>query len=138
MYLSDPEKECIYFKKRTNTIKAAIEEGCDIYPAFFFGNTSLFTTVGAGGKSPTSKLFAKLSRSLRMSVIFFYGRFFLPIPYRHPIKMVTGVVVKVEQSANPTEAQIKEVQDRVIQSITDMYNSSGKKPDWELRPLVII
>ena len=72
-----------------------------------------------------------------MSIVFFYGRFFLPIPIRHPIKMVSCDVVKVEQCDSPTEEQVKDVQNRVIASLQKMYDTSGKKPDWEQRPLVI-
>ena len=50
--------------------------------------------------------------------------------------MVTAEIVKVQQNDNPTAEQVAEVQERVIQSITNMYNSP-KKPAWETRPLVI-
>ena len=58
------------------------------------------------------------------------------IPYQHPLKMVTAEVVKVQQNDSPTAEQVAEVQERVMQSIINMYNSS-KKPTWETRPLVI-
>ena len=138
MFLSDAEKECIYFKKRYNTCKAAIENGCDIVPTYFFGNTKQFEVIGSSSSgSWFSKVMARLSRKLRMSIVFFYGRFFLPIPIRHPIKMVTCDVVRIEQCDNPTEEQVKDVQNRVIASLTKMYEKSDKKPLWETRPLVI-
>ena len=138
MFLSDAENECIYFKKRYNTCKAAIENGCDIVPTYFFGNTKQFEVIGSSTSgSWFSKVLARLSRKLRMSIVFFYGRFFLPIPFRHPIKMVSCEVVKVEQCDNPTEAQVKDVQNRVMASLTRMYETSGKKPSWETRPLII-
>lgn len=82
MYFSE-----IYFKKRLNTVKVAIEEGAHIIPVFFFGNTRIFSVVG--GQNQDSWV-ARLSRKLRASIFFFYGRQGLPVPYRHPLKMAAG------------------------------------------------
>lgn len=132
MYLASDQEEGLYLNKRQSTIKAAIEEGIDIVPTFFFGNSRLLTTVGGKG---SDSWVSKLSRRLRMSVIFFYGRGYLPIPYRHPIHMVTGDVVTVVQKNGPSEEEIQEVHRRVVEAVTKLYNAH--KPEWETRPLRI-
>lgn len=130
MYLVSRTEEAIYLKKRRNTIKLAIEEGAHIVPIFFFGNSNLFHVVGSG-----NSWLAKLSRKLRASIVLFYGRFFLPIPFRHPIHMVSGDIVYVKQKLNPSEEEIDEVLNAVITSVQTVYEK--KKPAWETRPLVV-
>mmetsp|Transcript_36053 Transcript_36053/g.36740 ORF Transcript_36053/g.36740 Transcript_36053/m.36740 type:complete len:324 (+) Transcript_36053:127-1098(+) len=132
MYGINNDTECVYFKKRQNTIKAAIQEGAHIIPAFFFGNTRLFTVINGQG---SDSWIARWSRRMRMSLCVFYGRHYLPVPYRHPLKMVTGEVVRVVQRDNPTEEEITGVQQRVIEAVEKLYKL--KKPNWETRPLVI-
>lgn len=133
MFLVNEESEKIYFKSRQGAVKAAIQEGAHIIPVFFFGNTKVFKVVGQNG---TDSFLAKLSRRLRASVVLFYGRYGLPVPFRHPIHFVTGDMVKVVQNDNPTEVEINEVQAKVIISIEKLYKE--KRPEWETRPLIIL
>ncbi len=121
----------IYLKKRHNTIKIAIQEGADIVPVFFFGNTRIFHRIGSG----IDAFMSKLSRKLRTSILFFYGRHFLPVPIRHPIRMVSGEIVRVKQADNPSTEQIQQTLDRVINATKSLHDE--KKPDWETRSLVI-
>lgn len=131
MYLLNDQTEAIFLKKRLNTVRIAIQEGAHIVPLFFFGNSRLFDVAG---NSPDSWL-ARFSRKIRTSLLFFYGRQGLPVPYRHPIRMVTGEIVKVEQKDNPSEEEVQKVMDQVVESFTRLY--AEKKPAWETRPLVI-
>ena len=99
MYVVNEATEALYLKSRQNTIKAAIQEGADIVPIFFFGNSRLFTVLGANkeGNGAESGL-AKMSRKFRASILFLYGRHFLPVPYRQHLHMATGNVVSVTQN----------------------------------------
>jgi hypothetical protein len=133
MYLVDKnnkEVESIYFKNRGNTVKMAIQQGANIIPVFFFGNTQLFSVIGS------NNWLAKLSRKLKASIVFFYGRNYLPVPYRHPLKMISGEIVEVKQIDNPSEQEIQEIMEKVIKSIQDVYEK--KKPVWEKRKLNIL
>lgn len=131
MYLMNSSTEEVFLRKRRNTVKVAIQEGADIVPVFFFGNSRLFNIVG--GKSSNSWL-SQLSRRLRMSLIFFYGRHYLPVPFRHPLHMQSGNIVCVKQCDNPSDDQIDEVLNKLTESVQQLYSC---KPDWEDRPLVI-
>jgi diacylglycerol O-acyltransferase 2, plant len=132
MYLTNSEHEVIYLRKRLETIKLAIRHGAHIVPAYFFGNTKIFNVVGEG-KRP---FLAKLSRKIRASIIFFYGRQFLTVPYRHPIHLVFGEIIEVKQNDHPTDAEAHELMNRVIAVVEKLYKE--KRPDWEDRPLVIL
>lgn len=59
----------------------------------------------------------------------------LPVPFRQPLRMVTGDIVLVKQNSSPSEEEINEVLDRVIAAVSKLYDT--KKPEWETRPLVI-
>lgn len=131
MYLISPEKEEIFLLKRKNTIKTAIQEGAHIVPAFFFGNTRLFNIAGASG---SNSFLSQFSRKIRASIVLFYGRHYLPVPFRHPIRASFGEVVEVKQNDNPTDEEIQEVMDRVKKSLEGVY---ARRPEWEKRPLVI-
>jgi hypothetical protein len=131
IFLVSEEEEAIYLRKRRSTVRAAIQEGADIVPTFFFGNSKLFKIVGKG----TDSFLSKLSRRLRTSIVLFYGRNYLPIPLRHPMCMVSGEVVDVVQMESPTDAEIDEVMGRVVKSVEDLYEK--KRPEWEKRPLII-
>ena len=137
MYLMNSKTESIYFRKRFNTVKAAIQEGANIVPIFCFGNTKIFTALNetVNSKEGKESFLSRFSRKFRASIVFFYGRHYLPVPYRHPIKLVTGEIVEVTQISEPTPEQVQEVMEKVIQSIQRMYEQ--KKPDWETRPLII-
>jgi 2-acylglycerol O-acyltransferase 2 len=131
MYLVSPEKEEIFLLKRKNTIKTAIQEGANIIPAFFFGNTRLFNIAGASG---SDSFLSRFSRKIRASIVLFYGRHYLPVPFRHPIRITFGEVVEIKQNDNPSEEEILEVMERVKKSVEGVYE---RRPEWEKRPLVI-
>jgi 2-acylglycerol O-acyltransferase 2 len=133
IYLINDKTEQIYLKERKGFVKAAIQEGAAIVPTFFFGNSRLFTIVGGSGS--TDSFLAKLSRSLKMSIIFFYGRFYLPIPFRRPLLMVLGKPIEVKQKDNPTIEEIDEVLEKLQESVTKLYYE--KRPSWETRPFEI-
>lgn len=101
-------------------------------PTFFYGNSSILTAIGGKG---SESFLSKLSRRLRLSVMLFHGRWYLPVPYRHPIRLVTGGVVSIEQKSSPTEEEVLEVLGRVVVAVETLYKES--RPDWEHRPLVI-
>jgi hypothetical protein len=132
MYLVNAEKESVFLNKRSNTVKLMIKEGANIIPVFFFGNTRLFNVAGASG---SDSFLSKISRKLRASLVIFYGRHYLPVPFRHPLRMVSGKIVEVKQNDNPTDEEVAEVMERVKQSLRELYET--KKPEWETRPFEI-
>lgn len=132
MYHTNDSTEEIYFLSRKGIIKIALEEGADIIPTFFFGNSKLFKVLGGQG---SDSWVAKLSRRLKASIFFFYGRHGLPVPIRHPLRMVTGEIISVTQTDNPSQEDIDSLHGKVVDAIKKLYNE--KKPEWETRPLII-
>ena len=134
MYLVSDTSEGLYLKKRQSTIKAAIQEGAHIVPAFFFGNSRLFHILGASSNKNESWI-SKFSRKFRASILLFYGRNGLPVPYRQHLHMATGLIINVKQNDNPSEEEVNNVLGEVIMEVMKLYER--KKPSWEDRPLVI-
>lgn len=133
MYITSTREETIYLRKRLGTVKLAIQQGAHIVPGFFFGNTRLFDVPGNTG---SESFFSKISRKIRASIIFFYGRNFLTVPYRHPIRLVFGEPIKVTQKDEPTDEEVQETLNKVIAEVEKVYKE--KRPEWEDRPLVIL
>ncbi len=133
MYVTNTYEETIYLRKRFGTVKLAIQQGANIIPVFFFGNSSIFDVPGGSGKE---SFLSRISRRLRASIIFFYGRQFLTVPYRHPIHVVYGEPVEVKQNDNPTNEEVAEMLQKVIDAVEKLYKE--KHPSWEDRPLVVL
>ena len=74
-----------YLRKRKGFASLAGEAGARLIPSYVFGQTQFFDQLS------TSKGFAsRLSRTLRMSLTLFWGKFGLPIPHLAPVAMVFG------------------------------------------------
>lgn len=128
MFLDTTDAERIYLRKRAGFVKLAIREGAHIVPVFFFGNTKTLLKLN----SPILEL---ISRKVKASIIIFYGRWGLPIPFRHPIKMVLGKPIRVQQCETPTDAEVGQKLSEVVDAIAELYKKH--RPEWETRPLII-
>jgi hypothetical protein len=73
LFKSSRKEERLYLKKRKGFVKLALREGVDIVPAYMFGNTSVLTVLKHGP-------LAALSRKLQVSLTYFWGKYYLPIP----------------------------------------------------------
>ena len=134
IFVCNHETEDIYFKNRKQIIRLALEEGINIIPGFFYGNSKIFNPLGTRGG--TDSWLSRISRKLRASIVFYTGRNGLPVPLRHPLKMVIGDIIPVECAiAHPTDQQVDEFHKQVMDAIASMYEEY--KPEWEKRKLVI-
>eukprot|EP01053_Blabericola_migrator_P005267 Blabericola_migrator_1__5266@NODE_2704_length_2441_cov_232_012637_g1691_i0_p4_GENE_NODE_2704_length_2441_cov_232_012637_g1691_i0NODE_2704_length_2441_cov_232_012637_g1691_i0_p4_ORF_typecomplete_len116_score9_35DAGAT/PF03982_13/4_8e23_NODE_2704_length_2441_cov_232_012637_g1691_i018372184 len=73
LFLSNSEKEELYFNRRKGCIKLAMETGADVVVCYLFGNT-LFYKLYASAAS------AHISRVLRSSITAFWGPYGLIPP----------------------------------------------------------
>ncbi len=81
LFKSSRKEERLYLKKRKGFIKVAMREGADIIPIYLFGNTSVLTVMKSGP-------LAKLSRKLQVSLTYFWGKFYLPIPRNDKVRSI--------------------------------------------------
>jgi 2-acylglycerol O-acyltransferase 2 len=73
LFKSSRKEERLYLSKRKGFIKLALQENVDVIPVYLFGNTSVLTVVKTG-------VLADLSRRLGVSLTYFWGKWYLPIP----------------------------------------------------------
>lgn len=79
-------------------------------------------------------------------IFFFYGRFYLPLPYKRQVITVLGKPINIRQlikrshdtvyPIDPTQDEMKLVYETFKEELQRVYNTY--KPSWEDRPLVIM
>lgn len=73
LFMSSRDEERLFLSQRKGFIKLALTEGVDVIPVYLFGNTSVLTVLRTG-------ILATLSRKLQVSLTYFWGKYYLPIP----------------------------------------------------------
>eukprot|EP00299_Pterocystis_sp_00344_P006111 c17884_g1_i1.p1 GENE.c17884_g1_i1~~c17884_g1_i1.p1 ORF type:complete len:321 (+),score=29.96 c17884_g1_i1:129-1091(+) len=134
MFLGSDQCEHIKLKTRKGFIKLALQAGADIVPTFYLGNSKLFVRVVS-----SDSFLANLSRKVRASLIPFYGRWMLPIPFRHRVVVLQGNPIRCEKAIpNPTPEQIDQVHTQFTEALVGLYYRHRHLiSGWENRELVV-
>ena len=90
-------------------------------------------------KPPAGSLLSWLSRKAGVSLLLFYGRWYLPIPYRVPITLLCSQAIRVQQTAEPTKEQVDTLHERVMSEVTSLFYKHREEagPEWKNKELVI-
>src|SRR3989338_7294328 len=112
LFLSSREKEAVFMKHRTGIIRISLEQRAPILPIYMFGNTQFFDQAGFS--------FSRISRSLKMSLTFFYCQYYLPIPY--PTKSVIVMGRPLDLPPGNSKEAIEAVQTQWISEVKRLYN----------------
>ena len=86
LFKSSRKEERLYLSKRKGFIKLALQENVDIIPVYLFGNTSVLTVVKTG-------VLADLSRRLGVSLTYFWGKWYLPIPRDYKVRVIEHISI---------------------------------------------
>ena len=115
-----PGKETFLLKRRRGLVRIALQTGTPLVPFVCFGNTNAVEP-----KSDEFGLMEAISRLLGISLIYPAGRFLLPVPRRVPVTIVIGVPLTMPNGgmpiAEPTDAQVDELHERLIKELTAVY-----------------
>ena len=135
LFLCDLHVERVYLRQRMGFCKLALATGADISLLYVFGATQLFDFI----KPPPDSHLSRLSRRLSVSLLLFYGRFFLPIPYRRRITIACGQSLRCTQTERPSREEVSELHSRVLAAVETLYAAGRKEagPEWVNKPLVI-
>jgi len=128
IFLSSKNEEKIFLKERKGFIRIALQRGLSLVPVYHFGNTQLYDYYGLSA----------LSRRSRLSLLLFYGRFFSPIPYQHPLMMVIGKPIEVKQVAEPTNEQINELHEKFCAELKELFDRNKEQFGWGHKQLEIL
>ena len=104
---------------------------CTLVPCYLFGNTQLLSL--AYGHSSVKDL----SRKLGFALITFWGRCFLPLPYRLPVLGVMGTPIQVEKNLNPSDELVEKYQEQLISSMMELFDKYKVHYGWENKTLVV-
>eukprot|EP01053_Blabericola_migrator_P001078 Blabericola_migrator_1__1077@NODE_1274_length_4917_cov_213_694021_g859_i0_p3_GENE_NODE_1274_length_4917_cov_213_694021_g859_i0NODE_1274_length_4917_cov_213_694021_g859_i0_p3_ORF_typecomplete_len376_score34_78DAGAT/PF03982_13/2_8e32Acyltransferase/PF01553_21/0_018DUF3487/PF11990_8/0_054DUF3487/PF11990_8/2_4e03DUF3487/PF11990_8/3_7e03_NODE_1274_length_4917_cov_213_694021_g859_i018102937 len=120
LFLSSPDKESIYFQNRKGCIKLAMESGADVVVTYFFGSSMWYRLL-------CSEQTAYISRQLKISITFFFGRFWTCIPHYSKLLGVTSRIIPIsDYSTNPediTPGTLTAEHARVMREIKRLYES---------------
>jgi hypothetical protein len=127
--------EQVYLNERKGFCKLALTLGADISPIYLYGATQLFDSVKPGVDS----FLSRWCRRLGMSVMLFWGRGWLPIPYRRSIVAVCGKSLTCKQVERPSQVEVDELHRRVVEAVKELYEEHREEagPEWVSRPLII-
>eukprot|EP01126_Amoeba_proteus_P053637 TRINITY_DN654_c0_g2_i4.p1 TRINITY_DN654_c0_g2~~TRINITY_DN654_c0_g2_i4.p1 ORF type:complete len:331 (+),score=51.20 TRINITY_DN654_c0_g2_i4:21-1013(+) len=123
LFLSSREEEVVFMKERKSIVRIAMKENAKIIPAYTFGNTQHFDQLATG-----NGFFSKLSRKMRMSLTYFWGRYYLPIPYLGKSAIVLGRPIDFPEGES--EEELNDFHRRWIESVQDIYERYKHLADY--------
>lgn len=71
------------------------------------------------------------------ATILFWGRFFLPIPYRTPIVGVMAKPIPVVQCDNPSNEEIDRLHEQLLVAMQELFDSHKNAYGWGDKKLLI-
>eukprot|EP01035_Chromulina_nebulosa_P019352 gene19352-25217_t len=129
---TDRYQECIILKSRGGICKLALTTGSYLIPSYIFGNSKCLSIW-----YDKYGIMLKLSRLFRVSIVFFWGRWYLPIPYRTPILGVLGEPIHVVKNENPTQQDVNELLSILEVKIKELFDKHKAAYGWENVELII-
>lgn len=131
--------ECILLKERIGVVKLAIRTGASIVPCYIYGNTKLLSCWAGDGIPYGRTILSKISRKIGFALIFFHGRFGLPIPRRIPLLSVIGKPIPTfqVQCEEPSMELISTIQDQLISDMQELFDKYKHLYGWDDKRLVI-
>ncbi len=131
--------EAIVLQDRKGLVKLAIRTGAAIVPCYLFGNTKLYSMWYGGDddKAYFRRGLRYLSRKLGFALILFWGRCFLPIPYRIPIYGVMAKPIQVVQCDEPTQEDIDRIHSQLVADMITLFDKHKASYGWADKKLVV-
>jgi hypothetical protein len=105
-------RDAIVFKNRRGLIRLSIETGAQLLPTYVFGGTDFFHNLATH-----DNYLSALSRKFKIGITWFWGQFWLPIPYTPNVSLCIGDPLTVKKWEN--EGPIpEELIDELHQKVT--------------------
>lgn len=71
------------------------------------------------------------------ATILFWGRYFLPVPYRIPIFGVMDEPIEVTQCDNPTDEEVERIHNLLMDRMVALFDRHKASYGWENKRLII-
>eukprot|EP00656_Telonema_subtile_P042367 TRINITY_DN4792_c0_g1_i6.p2 TRINITY_DN4792_c0_g1~~TRINITY_DN4792_c0_g1_i6.p2 ORF type:complete len:185 (+),score=29.72 TRINITY_DN4792_c0_g1_i6:700-1254(+) len=115
MLMSSPSQDAALLSRK-GFVRFALRHGVPLVPVYVFGNNHALTLA------PLPHFLSQLSRMLRVSLVFVWGRWGLPIPVRVPLLYAIGQPILVHKVLNPTASQVDKLHQVFVDGVVAIYN----------------
>ncbi len=127
-------KETLFLRRRRGFVRLALLHGRALVPVFCFGESKTFVQYGC-----FRKLREHLSRTLRVSIVFFRGRGCTLTPRQVPLRVVVGKPMKLPKISSPSDDTISRFHAQYMQLVENLFHShKNLHPDSKRSDLVFI
>ena len=126
-----PGEEYALLKDRKGFVRLALENGTTLVPVFCFGASHIFSRV------VLPSIVEKLSRYLRTSIVLFFGKGGLPIPYETPLTYALGEHIVLERSPSPSAEEVDWVHNTFKKALVDTFDAHKRTAGWGHKVLVL-
>merc|ERR1711964_381500 len=112
-------------------MRICLEEGATIYATWFFGTNDMLTIM----KDPFGIL-EFFSRKAKAGLLGYYGRWFLPVPYRVAVSTACHPV-RTKKTAAPTVEEVEQLHQDVYGGLVKVYEHQRHYAGYPNRMLVV-
>ena len=126
-----PDEEYTLLSDRKGFVRLALQHGTTLVPVFCFGASQLFSRI------LMPSILETISRYLRTSMILFYGKAGLPIPYEAPLTYAVGEAILLNKSTNPSEEQVDWVHNVFKKALVGAFETHKRSVGWGHKVLVV-
>uniref|UniRef100_A0A7S1FMV2 Acyltransferase n=1 Tax=Corethron hystrix TaxID=216773 RepID=A0A7S1FMV2_9STRA len=124
------DDEAIFLKNRRGFVRMAARHQLPVLPVYVFGASDKFRRV------PLPKVFERLSKIFRISIILFFGRWGLPIPFVG--KGLHYVIGKVIEPSSMGEADTDIMHRDLCEEMAGMFERYKDEYGWGHKSLCIV
>lgn len=129
-----PDEE--YAIVRKGIFRLAVEHKVPILPVYCFGSTKLLRRL------QLPSLVEKISLLLRVSLVIFYGKLGLPIPFRQKLLYVMGQPIYPTKtsgdSGSSDEAMVDDMYARYCEEMVRIFDRQKESYGWAHKTLKLI
>ncbi|CAB9496097.1 wax alcohol acyltransferase 2 [Seminavis robusta] len=124
---SGGQEDILVLKNRKGFVRLALKHGASLLPIFGVGNNDTFVryNFAMGFRQWIQKTF-------KIALPIFHGRFFTPLPYHTPIKVIVGEPIHVpkptDTNAKPDEKLVNEYHQKYIEALKEIHAKFADRP----------
>lgn len=127
------QTEPMYVLGRKGISKMILENDLEAIPCHIMGNSTVLTAV-----FDRFGIIKGVSRRIRASLIFFYGRWMLPIPHRIPIQICIGTPLTrptLEKGSGVKQADIDDYHIQMMDGMKAVFDSHKGAYGWRKKKI---
>ncbi|KAL8427384.1 hypothetical protein Efla_006415 [Eimeria flavescens] len=132
MYEMSSKQERVHLQERQGVVRIAMETGARLVPVYCFGHSQAYRLFwGVRFLQPVARL-------LRVALVFFYGRFGLPVAFRVPLLYAFGRPLQIPQMDKPTRADVASAHQQLVSEVQRIFDTYKCLYGWEDKRLEIL